>query len=74
MSLMDSEESFTANGLRKDIESMIKISDAWREKMRFLPADQEFALLRRAVVHVEKAAKLIDRVVEKYVPEDEPED
>lgn len=64
--ILGENESFTVEGLKKDIEQINKITLDWRFKMEFLPADREFATFRRAVTHLEKAIRLTDTVLMKF--------
>lgn len=67
---MSSDESFTMSGLRKDVKALDEIAKGWRDKMIYLPADQQFATFRRAVTHVEKGMRLIEKIMERYMEEE----
>lgn len=70
---MEDDESFTVEGLKKDIRIIDEISLSWRKKMEFLPADQQFAMFRRAVSHLEKGISLADKIVARFMGGDADE-
>ncbi|AKA48705.1 hypothetical protein IX51_05875 [uncultured archaeon] len=70
---MSDEETFTSEDLRKDVETIDKITKDWRQKMEYLPADQQFAMFRRAVRHIEKGMDLVEKIMSKFITDDENE-
>lgn len=71
---MSSEDTFTMEGLRKDVQALDEITKGWRDKMEYLPADQEFAMFRRAVTSVEKGMKLVEKIMDRFIGEESAED
>lgn len=67
---MTDEESFSAVELREDIASLEKIAERWRGKMEYLPANQEFAMFRRAVTKMEKASDIAEKIIERFYAEE----
>lgn len=63
---MGDGETFTIKELKKDIEAIDEITKDWRQRMEFLPADQQFAMFRRAVTHLEKAESLIEKIMSRF--------